>query len=147
MLLILISTLFCSTRWVIINGTKYKVGAIVHIGYNSNEPPKFWKIVKMYILNKDFRNTKFIGLKKGLNPLQWAFSKLFILFEGCLVNNSFQSSTVDSPFLSLKSNCLKRVCSGLILCTRLLTLRLTTLWNIIYVRYPCSPILLVGIAW
>ena len=48
---------------VIING-KYKVGAIVHIGYDSNQLPKFWEIVKMYILNKDFRNTKFIVSEK-----------------------------------------------------------------------------------
>ena len=30
------------TKWISIHGTKYKVGAIVHVGYDDWEHPKFY---------------------------------------------------------------------------------------------------------
>ena len=39
--------LLSRARWVAISGTKYKVGAVIHIGYNADEFTLFWKISKI----------------------------------------------------------------------------------------------------
>lgn len=51
-------------RWVTIHGTKYKVGAIIHIGYSTDELPLFWKIEKIAIINKVASEVMFIVTEK-----------------------------------------------------------------------------------
>ena len=51
-------------RWVSISGIKYKVGAVIHIGYNEDEFPLFWKISKIAIINKIAREVMFIVSEK-----------------------------------------------------------------------------------
>jgi hypothetical protein len=54
----------CRARWVTIHGTKYKVGAVIHIGYNAEEFPLFWKIEKIAIINKIVSEIMFIVSQK-----------------------------------------------------------------------------------
>jgi uncharacterized protein YifN (PemK superfamily) len=49
-------------KWVIIGGTKYKPGAIIHIGFDENEFPSFWKVHKICIPNKNLHGILFIVL-------------------------------------------------------------------------------------
>ena len=44
----LIAKLFLMT----IHGTKYKVGAALHIDYSTEELPLFWEVEKIVVLNK-----------------------------------------------------------------------------------------------
>ena len=70
MLLIHFFTLYCSTRCVIINNTKYKLGAIVHIWYDSNELLQIlgnW--VDVYT-KQGFSKYEIYCIGKGLNPFQ-----------------------------------------------------------------------------
>ena len=56
--------LLSRARWVTIYGTKYKVGAVVHIGYNADEFPLFWKINKIAIIDKIVSKVMFIISEK-----------------------------------------------------------------------------------
>lgn len=51
-------------KWVTIKGTKYKQGAILHIGYNENDFPAFWEIQKICIVNRNFADIMFVVLAK-----------------------------------------------------------------------------------
>jgi hypothetical protein len=45
---------------VIIKGTKYKVNAIVHIGFDDNDDPLFWKILKILVIQRNLSTIKFL---------------------------------------------------------------------------------------
>lgn len=51
-------------KWVTIHGTKYKVGATLHIGYSEDELPLFWGVDKIAIVNKYVRDIMFIVSEK-----------------------------------------------------------------------------------
>ncbi|XP_046853447.1 uncharacterized protein LOC124446617 isoform X5 [Xenia sp. Carnegie-2017] len=53
-----------STKWITINGTKYKVGATVHIGYDDVEFPQFWEVIGIYIINQNVANAMFVVSRK-----------------------------------------------------------------------------------
>ena len=50
---------------MIIGGTKYKQGAILHIGYDEDDLPSFWKVQNICIINNNLNDIKFVFL-----PLQ-----------------------------------------------------------------------------
>ena len=47
-------------KWIIINGTRYKVGAIVHVGFDADEFPQFWEIIEICIINNNISDAMFI---------------------------------------------------------------------------------------
>lgn len=51
-------------KWITIHGTKYKVGAIVHIGFDEDEFPQFWEIKEISIVNNNVDKALFIVNKK-----------------------------------------------------------------------------------
>ena len=52
------------TKWLSIHGTKYKVGAIVDVGYDGWERPQFCEIIEIVVINNDVFNAIFVGPEK-----------------------------------------------------------------------------------
>ena len=50
---------------MIIGGSKYKQGAILHIGYDEDDLPCFWKVQNICTINDNLNDIKFVFL-----PLQ-----------------------------------------------------------------------------
>ena len=46
------------------HGTKYKVGAIIHIGQSDDELPVFWIIEKIIVVNREIQNIMFLVAQK-----------------------------------------------------------------------------------
>ncbi|XP_046860897.1 uncharacterized protein LOC124454130 [Xenia sp. Carnegie-2017] len=53
-----------STKWITINGKKYKVGATVHIGYDYVQFRQFWEVIGIYIINQNVANAMFVVSRK-----------------------------------------------------------------------------------
>ena len=47
-------------KWVVVHGTKYKIGATINIGCNEEELPIFWKIQGIRVLNKCTSSVLFV---------------------------------------------------------------------------------------
>lgn len=60
----IITALLNRAKWISINGTKYKVGAIVHVGFDAEEFPQFWEIVEIHVINNNVSNAMFIVSEK-----------------------------------------------------------------------------------
>ena len=55
-----------STKWIYIHGTKYKVGAIVHVGYDDWEHPQFCEIIEIVVINNEVSIQYLLYLKRKL---------------------------------------------------------------------------------
>ena len=49
-----------STKWISVHGTKYKVGAIVHVGFDDGEFPQFCEIVEIVVINNEVSKAMFV---------------------------------------------------------------------------------------
>ena len=52
------------TKWILIHGTKYKGGAIVHVGYDDWEHPKFCEIIEIVVISNGVFNAIFVVSEK-----------------------------------------------------------------------------------
>lgn len=50
----------CRAKWVAVLGTKYKVGATLHIGFDEDDFAAFWDIKKIFIINRNLTDLVFI---------------------------------------------------------------------------------------
>ncbi|XP_028414210.1 uncharacterized protein LOC114537267 [Dendronephthya gigantea] len=51
-------------KWISIHGTKYKVGAVLHVGFDSDEFPQFCEIVEINVVNNNLKNPLFVVSEK-----------------------------------------------------------------------------------
>ena len=56
--------LFYRAKWISVHGTKYKCGAIVHIGFDEDEFPQFWEIKEISIIDNNVAKAMFIVTRK-----------------------------------------------------------------------------------
>ena len=60
----MILLIFSRAKWISVSGTKYKVGAILHIGHDNDEFPQFWKIKQICVVNSNVDKAMSVVSKK-----------------------------------------------------------------------------------
>ena len=85
---------FFRARWVTIHGIKYKVGAILHIGYTKQELPLFYKVEKIAVIDGILSGVRFIVAKVETV----GFNKHYQCYEVCMSAKPTIKSTLYGDF-------------------------------------------------